>query len=128
MYFTASELSKLADEGKFVGTFIGRHGQNFDLYKNPQPAIWSVGKIDDQRKQDFPTLRSTQKTFTISGRHIKQDDSLIVDGKKVEGSIKLQDGEKILVSFSSLPNPGVHLFQIQEKDGRMSNEFIFYVR
>ena len=36
--FTRKQLAALAVEGKFIGTFTGRHGENAD-YDHPQPAL-----------------------------------------------------------------------------------------
>lgn len=126
-YFSSEDLIKLANQGKFVGTFTGRHGSKSD-FNFPQPALWSNGKIDDQRKQDFPTIRSPQKSMTLSGRHLKDDAHIIIDGKKTDGSVKVKEGEKFVITLESLPPVGMHLLQVQVPDGLLSNEFIFYVR
>ena len=41
-------LVEFAAQGKFVGTFTGRHGSNAD-YDHPQPALWTLGPIEKQR-------------------------------------------------------------------------------
>jgi len=125
--YSRNELVQLASDGKFVGTFTARHGVRADV-DNPQPAIWSLGKIDDQRRQNFPTITSKDLTMTISGRHFKDDALIFVDGKRVTGTVSVKSNEKVVVSLNSLPTIGMHLLQIQVPEGMLSNEFIFYVR
>ena len=126
-YFSSEDLIKLANQGKFVGTFTGRHGSKSD-FNFPQPALWSNGKIDDQRKQDFPTIRSPQKSMTLSGRHFKDGAHIIIDGKKADGSVNVKEGEKFVITLDSLPSVGMHFLQVQVPDGLLSNEFIFYIK
>ena len=127
--YSRDDLIKLATSGKFIGTFTAHHGVNSDLYKHPQPAIWSLGPIQEQRgKQSFPTISSSQKSMLISARHIKADNNIFVDGLKTSGKVNQLDGEKINVALDNLPPTGIHLLQLQESEGRFSNEFIFYVK
>ncbi len=128
-YYTRSDLTKLAGEGKFIGTFTARHGAKADLFKYPQPAIWSVGPIQEQRgKQSFPIVSSTQKSMTVSGRHFMDDAHVFVDGKRVDGMVNVKEGEKVSITLANLPPPGMHLLQVQAPEGRMSNDFIFHAK
>ena len=128
-YYTRSDLTKLAGEGKFIGTFTARHGAKADLFKYPQPAIWSVGPIQEQRgKQSFPIVSSTQKSMTVSGRHFMDDAHVFVDGKRVDGLVNVKEGEKVSITLANLPPPGMHLLQVQAPEGRMSNDFIFHAK
>ena len=125
--FTRKELVSLASTGKFVGTFSARHGANADV-EHPQPAIWTLGPIEQQSgRQKFPTVHNGNMSMTISGRHIRQDANVIVDGRRVPGTVTLEDGEKIVVTLQSLPSIGMHLLQIQNSDGLFSNDFILHV-
>ncbi|MEE2808876.1 MAG: ankyrin repeat domain-containing protein [Verrucomicrobiota bacterium] len=124
---TREKLTDLASEGKFIGTFTGRHGEHAD-YDNPQPAIWTLGPIHSQRgRQDFPVLYDKRKNMTVSGRHIKEGANLIVDGKKVSGSVRKEKNETIIIDLANLPGPGIHFLQIQNPSGLFSNDFIFHV-
>ncbi|HAA88329.1 MAG TPA: hypothetical protein DCE22_08725 [Verrucomicrobiales bacterium] len=124
---TREKLTTLASEGKFIGTFTGRHGENAD-YDNPQPAIWTLGPIHSQRgRQNFPVLYDKRKSMTVSGRHIREGANLVVDGKKVHGSIRKEKNETVIIDLINLPDPGIHFLQIQNPSGLFSNDFIFHV-
>lgn len=125
--FSRKDLIALASSGKFVGTLSARHGAKADV-EQPQPAIWTLGPIERQRgRQKFPVLYSGNNSMTISGRHIREDANVIVDGRRVQGRVRVDDGEKIVVQLSTLPSDGMHLLQIQNSDGLFSNDFIFHV-
>jgi YVTN family beta-propeller protein len=125
--FTRKDLVSLALAGRFVGTFTGRHGAKADV-EHPQPAIWTLGPIERQRgRQEFPIVYDGNNSMTISGRHIHEDANVIVDGRRVPGTVTLDDDEKVLVKLSTLPSVGMHLLQIQNLGGLFSNDFIFHV-
>ncbi|MDE0570695.1 MAG: ankyrin repeat domain-containing protein [Verrucomicrobiales bacterium] len=124
---TREKLTSLASEGQFIGTFTGRHGENAD-YDHPQPAVWTLGPIHSQRgRQNFPVLYNEKKSMTVSGRHIRKGASLIVDGKRVPGSIRTEKTETIIIDLVNLPDAGIHFLQIQNPNGLFSNDFIFHV-
>jgi YVTN family beta-propeller protein len=125
--FSRDDLFALANENRFVGTFTGRHGKNAD-YDNPQPGIWAEGPIEKQRgTQKFPVLSKQNKTMVVSGRHLKEGASVIVNGRKAEGSVKLGSNERVEIELASLPPEGMHFVQLQNRDGLFSNDFIFHV-
>ncbi|HIE95420.1 MAG TPA: hypothetical protein EYQ63_00050 [Fuerstia sp.] len=127
--FTREQLMSLAGDGKFVGTFTGKHGENADV-ESPQPALWTLGSIHEQRgRQEFPVLHEGKNTMAVSGRNFDQYASVYVDGRRVEGSIILEEDEqeKVLIALDSLPSPGMHLLQVQSENGLFSNDFIFHV-
>lgn len=120
---------KLASDGKFVGTFTGRHGENADV-ESPQPALWTLGTIHEQRgAQEFPILYSDNRSMAISGRNFDEYASIYVDGHRVEGSIEVTDDEQeqVLIALDELPEQGIHLIQVQAENGLFSNDFIFHV-
>ncbi len=124
--YSRATLTSLASTGRFVGTFTGRLGSKVD-YDNPQPALWTLGPIEQQRgKQEFPILFGQNTTMTISGRHIQTDAQIIVDGHRVAGSVNCE-GETVKVELAALPSFGMHFLQIQNSDGLVSNDFIFHV-
>ena len=128
-HYARTDLLKLAEQGKFVGTFTARHGAKADLFLHPQPAIWTVGQIQAQRgRQKFPTLSANEKTMLVSGRYFKDDAYLFVDGQRVDGTVRVKDGEKVTIALANLPPAGMHFLQVQEPEGRMSNDFIFHVK
>jgi YVTN family beta-propeller protein len=125
--FTREQLVSFASDGKFVGTFTGRHGENAD-YTHPQPALWTLGPIHAQRgKQEFPVLSGESKTMTISGRHLREGARVIVNGRAVDASVALGDKERVEIALDVLPAPGIHFLQVQNPDGLFSNDFIFHV-
>ncbi|MBT3637326.1 MAG: hypothetical protein HN531_10325, partial [Opitutae bacterium] len=125
--FSRDELYVLANANRFVGTFTGRHGKNAD-YDNPQPGIWAQGPIEKQRgAQKFPVLTKQKKTMVVSGRHLKEGASVIVNGRKTRGSVKLGDNERVEIELASLPPEGMHFVQLQNRDGLFTNDFIFHV-
>ena len=125
--YTRDELVSLAADGRFVGTFTGRHGADADV-EHPQPALWTLGPIEQQRgHQDFPILYGGNNSMTVSGRHIEDDANLIVDGRRVSGDVSLEEDETVVVALASLPDVGMHFLQVQNPDGLFSNDFIFHV-
>ena len=125
--YSRAKLLEMAAEGNFIGTFTGRHGENAD-YDHPQPALWTLGPIHSQRgKQKFPELAGDNKTMTISGRHVREGAQILVDGHKVEGSIKIGDKDRLEITLTQLPPIGMHFLQVQNHGGLFSNDFIFHV-
>ena len=124
--YSSERLIELAREGKFIGTMTARHGVNAD-HRYPQPAIWTAEPIQKQGQQHFPKLHPGRQDMTISARYVDESANLIVDGRRVNGSIQRQDGELISVSLEELPPVGMHLLQLQFPNGMISNDFIFHV-
>lgn len=123
--YTRADLQDFAAQGQFVGTFTGRLGKNVD-YDHPQPALWTSGPLEKQRgKQNFPTVYREQITMTMSGRHVQPEANVILDGRRVAGTLVVQ-GDTIRVSLAELPESGVHFLQLQNPDGLISNEFLFH--
>ena len=121
------DLLAMARDNRFVVTLTARHGRSADV-DHPQPALWTRGPIQRQRgRQQFPILHPEQRTMEISGRHLNEDAALIVDGRKVEGSITLEGNDRVSLTLRRLPENGMHLIQVQNPDGLFSNDFIFYV-
>lgn len=122
------ELVKLAAAGQFVGTFTARHGENSEAVAHPQPLLWTLGPIEKQRgHQAFPILHPGRKSMKISGRHVQPDAHLIVNGRRVPGKVTPTEKDTLQVQLSSLPDPGMHLLQLQNPGGPFSNDFIFNV-
>ncbi len=125
---SSQEIILLAAGGSFVGTLTARHGSDADMIKSPQPAIWTLGPIEKQSgHQKFPILYPGTQTMKISGRHIRSDAKLIVDGHRANGSVTIENNDKVNIQLTSLPEPGLHLLQVQNPEGKFSNEFIFNV-
>lgn len=128
-FFSRDQLVRLAAAGQFVGTFTGRHGERADV-ESPQPAIWTLGPIHQQRgRQQFPILHPGNPTMEVSGRNFDERATAYVDGRRVESSITVtgDDRERVLIQLASLPDPGLHMLQVQATGGLFSNDFIFHV-
>jgi hypothetical protein len=133
-YFTRDELLAFADSGQFVGTFTARIGTATDA-DSPQPGIWPKGPMHIQGSQTFPTVTSGDPSMEISGRHVAADAFIIVDGRRTSGSISLaasnhfQDSiydQYVTITLDVVPEPGMHMLQLQNPDGLMTNDFIFF--
>ncbi|MCH1496228.1 MAG: ankyrin repeat domain-containing protein, partial [Rubripirellula sp.] len=122
------ELLKLAVSGKFVGTFTARHGAKSESVAHPQPALWTLGPIEKQRgHQEFPILHPGKVSMQISGRHVEPNAHLIIDGQRVPGTVTVTGKDALEIQLASLPDPGMHLLQLQNPGGHFSNDFIFSV-
>ncbi|HCK53714.1 MAG TPA: hypothetical protein DIC23_10900 [Planctomycetaceae bacterium] len=123
--FTRKALIDLASKGKFLGTFTAGLGTGVD-FNHPQPALWTPGPIHPQRgRQKFPVLRDGATSMTISGRHIQKGAQVVVDGRRVPGSIKI-NRDVVTIALADFPDEGMHLLQVQNPGGLFSNDFIFY--
>jgi hypothetical protein len=125
--FSRAELQTMAADGHFVGTFTGRHGARDD-YDHPQPALWTLSPIHEQvGRQFFPVVFGEDKVLRMSGRHIDEGAHVIVDGRRVPGTVSFRDGEMIAVELETLPEAGLHFLQVQNPQGLFSNDFLFHV-
>ena len=125
--FARSDLLAMATSGRFVGTFTARLGPW--LYgDHPQPALWTLGPMQKQSgRQEFPILYPGNPRMKLSGRHVRADARLVVDGRRVAGTVALEAGETVVIELAAVPASGLHLLQVQTPDGLCSNEFIFHV-
>ena len=125
--YSQEELFAKANTGQFVGTLTAHHGSKSDA-DHPQPAIWTLGPIQEQSgPQRFPVLHSEKSSMTISGRYIDADSYIIVDGRRVPGKVELKGDEVLIVELAENPAAGMHLLQLQTPGGLISNDFIFHV-
>ena len=124
--YSRGALVALAKEGRFIGTFTARIGLEGDITK-PQPALWTLGPIEKQSgTQKFPAIYPGSLSMKVSGRHIRDNAHLFVDGVRAPGSLKAI-GETIEISLQNLPSTGIHFLQVQNPDGLFSNDFLFHV-
>ena len=65
--------------------------------------------------------------MTLSGRHVDADAHIIVNGRRMDGTINLLEEEMISVELAERPPLGLHLLQLQTRGGLISNDFIFNV-
>jgi hypothetical protein len=71
--------------------------------------------------------------MVVRGRHVGDGANIIVDGRKVAGTVSCEIGtlpdcssESVQVQLQTLPPPGMHFLQIQNANGLFSNDFIFH--
>jgi hypothetical protein len=136
--YSRSQLLNLADQERLLATFTARLGEGVD-YEHPQPGIWDVGLpvvplFGGGRPAEFPELVDNVP-MRLRGSHIYPDANILVNGRRVEGSVSCETGELphckdniILVRFDSLPEiVGMHLLQVQNPHGLFSNDLPFFV-
>jgi len=122
--FSRDQLLAAAAAGTLSATFTARGGTRASA---PQPALWTQGEIHAQRgHQRFPRLAVGDRLLTASGRHVLPGAFPLVDGRRVEGSVRV-DGDLVVVELATAPAPGMHLLQVQNPDGLASNDFLFFV-
>ncbi|MEI6525284.1 MAG: ankyrin repeat domain-containing protein [Planctomycetota bacterium] len=120
------EIISLSQQGKLVLTMTAYLGAQATVDR-PQPELWTSGNIQQQRgRQAFPIARSEDNTLSLSGRYFRNDAWLMVDGKRVPGSVELKDDDEVLIRLETLLAPGMHFLQVQVPHGFISNDFIFY--
>jgi hypothetical protein len=73
----------------------------------------------------------------ISGRHVAADAYIIVDGRRTSGSLSFATAthplaanfdQYVTIEIDVIPEPGMHMLQLQNPDGLMSNDFIFFTQ
>ena len=118
-------------------TLTGRIGPNVTI-NEPQPEIWSDGDPSRQMKHVLSYL-PRDNPMRLFGRHILPDATVFVNGRRVGGSVRcatltsrLPDcrNEAILVSVDEEDIPtesGMHLVQVKNPGGFVSNDFMFFV-
>jgi YVTN family beta-propeller protein len=123
--WSRAQLVAFASEGEFVATFTGHHG--VDVTSAP-PAIWTAGVLHKQRgAQLFPRVHEEKPSMVISALHIQDGATLLVDGRKVSGTIVDVGKDLVEVQFGELPAKGMRMLQVQNPNSYLSNEFIFFV-
>ena len=86
------------------------------------------------RPAEFPELVENGP-MRLRGSHIYPDANILVNGRRVDGSVSCETGELpnckdniILVQLDSLPESiGMHLLQVQNPHGLFSNDLPFFV-
>lgn len=122
--WSRDDLLSAAAAGSFTATFTARLGGQGS---QPQPALWTEGEIQSQRgHQAFPRLASGERRMTMSGRHVDPGAFPLVDGRRAEGLVRV-DGATVVVELAAPPSDGMHLLQVHNPGGLVSNDFLFFV-
>ena len=124
-FLSRKDLFERASRGEFTGTFTGYHGQDVI---SPPPALWTAGVLHKQRgAQLFPRINEQERSMVISARYLREGTTLLVDGKKVPGTIQAAGKDLVRIRLEHLPPRGLRLLQVQNPGSYLSNEFIFFV-
>ena len=132
--YPRATLLRWAADGNLVLTLTARAGANVDL-DHPQPALWPVAAIEAQtRTMEIPFLAEGQ-TLRINARHVQENASVFIDGRRVDGSVDCETGvlpdceaEIYVVELTERPAVGgLHFLQLQNPEGLFSNDLMFYV-
>ena len=125
LVLSRKQLIDHAVEGEFTGTFTGCHG--VDVNSAP-PAIWTAGVLHKQRgAQLFPRINEKRPGMVVSALYLQEGVTLLVDGRKVAGTIREAGKDLVEIRLETLPARGLRMLQVQNPDSYLSNEFIFFV-
>ena len=133
MTFTRSDLLQRVRSGELVMTLTALSGKHVGS-AYPQPGVWPLAEI--QRQSDVINIPHLQadRTLLMNGRHVLDGASVIVNGRKVNGSIRCRSGtlplcldEVIVIELERVPSQGgMHFLQVQNPAGKFSNDMIFF--
>ena len=136
--FRRQGLVSLAARGRVLLTVTARLGANAD-YARPQPTLRPhelpiLPMFPGGRPADFPELYRNEP-MRLRGEHIQPEAYLLVDGRRVAGSVRCEAGDlpdcaddTVIVALAELPaDAGMHLLQVQNPGGLFSNDFVFFV-
>ena len=136
--FKRGGIVSLAARGMMLLTVTARLGANAD-YARPQPTLRPhelpiLPMFPGGRPADFPELYHNEP-MRLRGEHIQPGAHLIVDGRRVSGTVRCEAGELpdcdddvVVVELAELPAaPGMRLLQVQNPAGLFSNDFVFFV-
>jgi YVTN family beta-propeller protein len=133
-----SRTSLLADaaSGSLTLTLTARLGTLVDV-EHAQPLLWApIDPTPGMVRHDFPQLPG-ENPMTMYGSHIPPDAHILVDGRRVDGSVAcglggvLPDCTDEVVSITLVAPPvelGMHLLQVQTPGGLLSNEFLIFMQ
>ncbi len=131
-------LYNLAAAGDLLLTVTARLG-HLTGYQHPQPTLRPLElpvlpMFPGGRPAEFPELHANAP-MRLRGEHIRPGAWLVVDGRRVEGSVRCETGtlpdcedDIAVVRLARLPDDaGLHLLQVQNPHGLFSNDFVFHV-
>ncbi len=136
--YTRQELFDLARAGDLLMTITARLGVNTD-YANPQPTLRPdelpiLPMFPGGRPADLPELFNNEP-MRLRGEHIHEGAYIIVDGRRVEGTLECESGtlpdcydDLIIVQLDEMPaTSGMHMLQVHNPEGLFSNDLVFLV-
>jgi YVTN family beta-propeller protein len=129
--FTRAELLAEAEAGTAILTVTAALPQNFGSDDHRQPLL-SVATLGNGPlgNPDLPILPQ-DAPFTLAAVDVRGDAVILVDGLAVAGTLTCVGGtfspycDSGFVQFAlaGIPPEGLHLLQVQNPDGPLSNEF-----
>ena len=135
--YSRALLANLAVRGEALLTITARLGRLAD-YDHPQPTLWPLElpvlpMFPGGRPADFPELFDNEP-MRMRGEHIEEGAYVLVDGRRVEGSVRCEEGalpdcadDIVIVELDRRPAIGMRLLQVQNPEGLFSNDFVFHV-
>ncbi len=136
--YTRARLIQLAAAGEAFVTVTARLGYN-TRYDDPQPTLRPFElpirpMFPGGRPAEFPELY-VNKPIHIRGEHIQDGAYVLVNGRRVAGSVRCEAGrlpncrdDVVVIRLDELPTrAGMYLLQVQNPEGLYSNDFVFHV-
>ena len=136
--YTRARLIGLAATGEGLFTITARLGHK-TTYDYPQPTLRPfelpiLPMFPGGRPAEFPELY-VNKPIHIRGEHIQEGAYVLVNGRRVGGSVRCEAGrlpncrdEVVVIRLDELPSrAGMYLLQVQNPEGLFSNDFVFHV-
>ena len=136
--YSRGRLIDLAATGDALVTITARLGPDTG-YDAPQPTLRPfelpiLPMFPGGRPAEFPELY-VNKPIHIRGEHIQNGAHVLVDGRRVGGSVRCESGrlpncfdDVVVIRLDELPSrAGMHLLQVQNPAGLFSNDFVFHV-
>ena len=136
--YTRNQMRSMVAKGELLVTITARLGSGAD-YAHPQPTLRPFElpirpMFPGGRPAEFPELYRNEPLH-VRGEHIFKGANVLVDGRRVDGSVRCESGELpncdddvVLIELDELPKrTGMRLLQVQNPDGLFSNDFVFHV-
>jgi len=127
------EVIDMVAAGELILTLTGKTPQNVG-FGYPQPGLWPIGVIEQQSGVIAIAHLSDELTLRMKGRHIRPGANIILDGRKVDGTVTCESGvlpdcldETILITLADLPaEGGMYFLQVQNVNGKFSNDTMVF--
>jgi hypothetical protein len=115
--------------GLLAATLTAQLPANAGKAPHSQPLLATQGVSGPTGSPDLPVLPG-DNPMTLVGIAVEEGASILVDGQLVSGTLActggfsspLCDSEEVVITLDSVPPSGIHLLQIQNPDGLLSNE------